>query len=63
MEKANNILKTYGIIGKILLTIAGGIVGFIVGNPIFTIPGIVIGFLAGHLIEKGAARFLKTSEQ
>lgn len=46
------ILKLYGLIGKILLGIAGLIIGFVKGGLYFTIPGLLAGLICGHFLWK-----------
>ena len=51
--KKNKCVKIYGIIGKIISSFAGGIVGYIVGGFFFSIPGIFFGIICSHYLEKG----------
>jgi hypothetical protein len=48
-----NPTKLYGIIGKVLCALAGGIVGFIYGGIFLALPGILVGALAGYYLERG----------
>jgi len=50
-----NLNKIYGIMGKSLCAVAGGIVGLIVSGPFLVIPGTIGGFMTGHILEKGVA--------
>ena len=62
MTSSNKIQKIYGTIGKILCTIAGGALGFVVANPIFAIPGLIIGYVIGHFLEKGTVHLLQSNQ-
>lgn len=47
-----NITTLYGLSGKVLLALAGGIIGSIAFGPLCALAGTIIGLAAGHLIEK-----------
>ncbi len=52
LMKTYNFTQVYGILGKILCGIAGGIVGFVAGGLGFALFGAFAGLVVGHLIEK-----------
>ncbi|MDE3045860.1 MAG: hypothetical protein KGJ02_04365 [Verrucomicrobiota bacterium] len=47
-----SVLKFYGILGKILCGVAGGIVGLLIEGPWSIALGTSLGILSGHLIER-----------
>ena len=58
MKKRNKVEKNFASIGKVVCTIAGGAVGFVLGTPVLAIPGLFVGYIVGALLEKGSLNFL-----
>lgn len=44
--------KIYSIIGKVLCSIAGAIIGFVAGGIYWAIPGILVGVIIAHFLGK-----------
>jgi hypothetical protein len=57
----NKAQKFYGLVGKILCTVAGGIIGFVL-NPILAVPGLLAGFAIGYFLEKGSLRLVPNNK-
>ncbi|MBX7066755.1 MAG: hypothetical protein K1X28_05950 [Parachlamydiales bacterium] len=50
--KRVNYTKVYGLLGKVLCGVAGGIVGFLAAGVYVAVAGVVAGLVVGHLSEK-----------
>lgn len=54
----SNILKMYGVLGKVLCASAGAIVGFITGGIAWVAAGALIGAAVGQLLENAVGKDL-----
>ena len=55
-------LKFYTLIGKVLLTLAGGIIGLVMSGPVALLFGSLIGLITGTVFDKTCSKYLVNTE-